>query len=55
MVVLPMPRVTGKDVAVGDAVLGEGVDQGAGDVVLPGYVGEVLRTVFSGQNLVAHV
>ncbi len=43
-----------EDVAVRDAVLGEGVHQGAGDVVLAGYVGEALRTVFSGQNLVTH-
>ncbi len=43
-----------EDVAVGDAVLAEGVHQGAGDVVLSGDVGEALRTVFSGQNLITH-
>ena len=47
--------VAGKDVAVGDAVLGEGVGQGAGDVVLAGDVRKTLRTVFSRQYLIAHV
>ena len=46
--------MAGEDVAVGDAVLREGVDQGAGDVVLAGDIGKALRTVFSGQYLVGH-
>ena len=44
----------GKDIAVGDAVLGQSVQQRPRDVVLAGNVGETLRTVFSGQNLVTH-
>ena len=46
--------VAGKDVAVGDALLGEGVDEGAGDVVLAGYIRKALRTVFACQYLVSH-
>ena len=37
-----------EDVAVGDALLGEGVDEGAGHVVLPGDVRKALWTVFAG-------
>jgi len=40
--------MAGEDVAVGDAVLGERVEQGAGDVVLPDDVGEELRAVLAG-------
>ena len=40
--------VAGEDVAVGDAVLGERVHQGHGDVVLSDDVGEALGTVFAG-------
>ena len=47
--------VAREDVAVGDAVLAEGVEQGAGDVVLAGHVGKALRTIFPGQNLITHV
>ena len=47
--------VAGEDVAVGDAVLGERVEQRAGDVVLADDVGEEGRAVFSGENLVRHL
>jgi len=40
--------VAAEDVAVGDAVLGERVGQGDGDVVLADDIGEALRAVFSG-------
>ena len=40
--------VARKDVAVGDAVLAKGVEEGAGDVVLPDDVGEAEGTVFAG-------
>jgi len=46
--------VAGKDVAVGDALLVEGVGQGAGYVVLAGNVEKALRPVFSSQNLITH-
>ena len=42
-----------EDVAVGDAVLGEGVGERAGDVVLAVDVSEALRTVFARQYRVA--
>jgi len=32
----------------GDAVLGERIEQGPCDVILPGHVGKALRTVFPG-------
>ena len=38
----------GEDVTVGDAVLGERVEQGAGDVVLSDDVGEALGAVLAG-------
>ena len=37
-----------EDVAVGDAVLGERVHQGHGDVILANDIGEALRTIFAG-------
>jgi ribulose-5-phosphate 4-epimerase/fuculose-1-phosphate aldolase len=40
--------VAGEDVAVRDAVLGQRVHQGHGDVVLADDVGEALRAVFAG-------
>ncbi len=40
--------VAGEDVAVGDAVLGERVHQGHGDVILPDDVGEALGTILAG-------
>ena len=40
--------VARKDVAMGDAVLGERIEQGPCDVILPGHVGKALRTVFPG-------
>ncbi len=48
MVVLPMPRWPAEDVAVSGAVLGERVEQGAGDVVLPNDVGEEGGAVLTG-------
>src|ERR1700739_998371 len=46
--------VAGKDIAVGDAVLRERVQQCTCDVVLAGYVGKALRTIFASQYLVTH-
>ena len=43
-----------EDVAVGDALLLDGILQRAGDVLLPDHVGELLWTVFARQNLVTH-
>ena len=43
-----------EDVAVRDAALAEGVHQGAGDMVLPGDIGEELGTVFAGEYEVCH-
>ena len=47
--------VAGEDVAVRDAVLGERVEQRAGDVVLADDVGEERGAVFAGENLVRHL
>ena len=41
-------------VAVGDALLLDGVFQGTSDVLLPDDVGEFLRSIFAGQDLVTH-
>ena len=38
-----------------DAILGERVEQRAGDVVLADDVGEERGTVFSSKNLVGHL
>ena len=46
--------MSAENVAVSGASLLDGVFQGAGDVVLPDDFGEFLRTVFAGQDLVAH-
>ena len=54
MVVLPMPRWPGKDIAVRDTVLRQRVHQRARDVVLAGHVGKTLRAIFPGQNLITH-
>ena len=43
-----------EDVAVRNALLLDGVLQRAGDVLLANDFGEFLRTVFAGQDLVAH-
>ena len=40
--------VAGEDVAVGDALLGERVHQGNGDVVLTGDISESLRAILPG-------
>ena len=44
-----------EDVAVGDAPLLEGVQQGAGDVILADDVAEELGTIFASQNLIGHL
>src|SRR5216684_5911195 len=46
--------VTAEDIAVRDALLLNGVFQGAGHVLLPDHLGKPLRTVFSRQYLIAH-
>ena len=46
--------MTAEDIAVRDALLRDGILQGAGDVLLANNVGEFLRPVFARQNLVAH-
>ncbi len=46
--------VAAEDVAVGDTVLFESVAQSAGDMLLASNIGEALRTVFAGENLVSH-
>ena len=43
-----------EDVAMGDALLRDGILQGAGDVFLADDVGEFLRPVFARQDLIAH-
>jgi hypothetical protein len=40
---------------VGDAVLGDGIGQGLGDMLLADNVGETLRAVFARYDLVRHV
>jgi hypothetical protein len=40
--------MAGEDVAVGDAILSERVEQRLGNVVLPDDVGEELRAVLAG-------
>jgi hypothetical protein len=39
---------------VGDAVLGDGIGQGLGDMLLADNVGETLRAVFARYDLVRH-
>ena len=46
--------VPAENIAVCDTSLLDGVLEGAGDVLLPDDFGKLLRTVFSGENLVAH-
>ena len=46
--------VAAEDVAVSRAALLDGVLQGAGYMLLANHFGEFLRTVFAGQDLVAH-
>ena len=46
--------MSAEDVAVRDALLRDGILQGAGDVFLADDVGKFLRPVFAGQDLVAH-
>ncbi len=47
--------VAGEDVAMRDAVLGERVEQRAGDVVLADDVGEARGAVLAGEDLVGHL
>src|SRR5207248_10523062 len=51
---LPDAAMSAEDVAVRNAVLLNGVLECAGNVVLPDDFRELLGTVFSGKNLVAH-
>ena len=44
-----------EQVGVGDAVLGHGVSQRLGDVLLAHYLTESLRPILSGDDLVRHV
>ena len=46
--------MSAENVAVRDPLLLDGVLERAGYVVLPDDFRELLRTVFSGKNLVAH-
>ena len=46
--------VAAENVPVGDALLLDGILQRASDMVLPNHIGELLRTVFSGKDLIAH-
>ena len=46
--------VAAEDVPVGNPLLLNGIFQRASDVVLPNHIGELLWTVFSGKDLVAH-
>jgi hypothetical protein len=39
---------------MGDAVLGKGVEESAGDMVLPGDIGKTLGTIFAGKDLIPH-
>jgi hypothetical protein len=39
---------------MGDPFLLQSVGQGTGNVLLAGNIGEALRTVFAGENLISH-
>jgi hypothetical protein len=43
-----------ENVAVCDPALLDGILESPGNVLLPDDFGKLLRTVFSGENLVAH-
>jgi hypothetical protein len=43
-----------EDVAVRDPALLDGIFKRTGNVLLPDHLRELLRAVFSGENLVAH-
>jgi hypothetical protein len=43
-----------EDVAMCNPLLLDGILQGAGDVFLPDYVGELLGSIFAGENLITH-
>ena len=46
--------VSAEDVAMGGASLLDSVLEGTGDVLLSDDLGELLRTVFAGQNGIRH-
>ncbi len=46
--------VSAEDVAMRDAPLLNGILQGTGDVLLPDDVGEFLRSILAGEDLVTH-
>ena len=46
--------VAAEYVSVRNPLLLNGILQSASDVVLPNHIGELLRTVFSGKDLIAH-
>ena len=46
--------MTAEDVAMGGTSLLDGVLEGTGDVLLSDDLGELLRTVFAGQDRVTH-
>jgi hypothetical protein len=48
------PAMSAEYVAVRDALLLDGIFQGAGDMILSNHLREALRTVFARQNLVCH-
>src|SRR5206468_8741909 len=51
---LANPAVPAKDVAVRRPPLLNGILERAGNVLLPDYLGEFLRTVLTRQDLIAH-
>src|SRR5262249_37293623 len=51
---LAYPSMPAENVAVCDPALLDGIFEGPGNVLLPDHFRELLRTVFSGENLVAH-
>jgi hypothetical protein len=46
--------MSAKNVSVRDPALLDSILERAGDVLLPDDFRELLRTIFSGENLVAH-
>ena len=50
----PDAAMPGENVPMRNAVLLQRIQERARHMVLAGYVGKALRTIFSGQNLVAH-
>ena len=50
----PCPARPDKKIGVGQAILLDRILERAGDVVLPDHIVERLRSIFAGENLVAH-